>query len=135
MLSPQIIDRRHRFRFCAAGKAMWAPCYTKRGGRRIVRAYALTSQFQEEVHPRGKGRCGILRQMRWCCIFAELVFGKVRVSARCVFRVTRNADITADEGMFDHDVDYREIMSELFGKRPQAGGCPSAGDSKARRKS
>ena len=46
--------------------------------------------------------------------FAELVFGKVRVSARCVFRVTRNADITADEGMFDHDVDYREIMSELF---------------------
>lgn len=30
VLSPQIIDRGTRFRFCAAGKVMWAPCCMKR---------------------------------------------------------------------------------------------------------
>lgn len=27
--------------------------------------------------------------------------------------MTRNADITVDEGMMDHDVDFRDVMSEL----------------------
>ena len=49
--------------------------------------------------------------------FAGLIFGKNTVQSRCIFRVTRNADITVDEGMFDHDVDYREIMSDLLKKR------------------
>lgn len=36
---------------------------------------------------------------------------------QCLFRVTRNADITVDEGMMDHDVDFRDVMSELLKKR------------------
>ena len=35
----------------------------------------------------------------------------------CLFRVTRNADITVDEGMMDHDIDFRDVMSELLKKR------------------
>ncbi len=33
------------------------------------------------------------------------------------FQVTRNADIEIDEGLFDHDVDFRDVMSKLVKKR------------------
>ena len=36
---------------------------------------------------------------------------------KCLFRVTRNADIDVKEGMFDQDIDYRQVMSELLKKR------------------
>ena len=31
--------------------------------------------------------------------------------------MTRNADIAPDEGLFDHDMDFRDIMSKLVKKR------------------
>ena len=39
------------------------------------------------------------------------------VQKQCLFRVTRNADITVDEGMMDHDIDFRDVMSDLLKKR------------------
>ena len=36
---------------------------------------------------------------------------------KCLFRVTRNADIDVKEGMMDHDIDYREIMADLLKRR------------------
>lgn len=49
--------------------------------------------------------------------YAELVFKNFEIISRCIFRVTRNADIAPDEGLYDHDVDFRDIMSELVKKR------------------
>ena len=39
------------------------------------------------------------------------------VQEKCLFRVTRNADIDVKEGMMDHDIDYREIMADLLKRR------------------
>ncbi len=44
-------------------------------------------------------------------------FGKESLQEKCLFRVTRNADIDVKEGMMDHDIDYREIMTELLKRR------------------
>ena len=49
--------------------------------------------------------------------FAKLVWGNFDIISKCIFRVTRNADIQIDEGLFDHDVDFRDIMSTLVKKR------------------
>ena len=50
--------------------------------------------------------------------YAATIFAApARVQKQCLFRVTRNADITVDEGMMDHDVDFRDVMSELLKKR------------------
>ncbi len=49
--------------------------------------------------------------------YAELVFKNFEIISRCIFRVTRNADIAPDEGLYDHDVDFRDIMSDLVKKR------------------
>ena len=49
--------------------------------------------------------------------FAASIFGKEAIQEKCLFRVTRNADIDVKEGMMDHDIDYREIMSDLLKRR------------------
>ena len=49
--------------------------------------------------------------------YAATIFSASTVQKQCLFRVTRNADITVDEGMMDHDVDFRDVMSELLKKR------------------
>ena len=49
--------------------------------------------------------------------YAKQVFSNFEIISRCIFRVTRNADIAIDEGLFDHDVDFRDIMSKLIKKR------------------
>lgn len=45
------------------------------------------------------------------------LFAGRKVVAACCFCVTRNADISADEGLYDQDVDYRSYMKELLKKR------------------
>ena len=49
--------------------------------------------------------------------YAATIFNASTVQKQCLFRVTRNADITVDEGMMDHDIDFRDVMSELLKKR------------------
>ncbi len=49
--------------------------------------------------------------------YAATIFSASTVTKQCLFRVTRNADITVDEGMMDHDIDFRDVMSELLKKR------------------
>jgi len=49
--------------------------------------------------------------------YAKQVFSNFDIISKCIFRVTRNADIEIDEGLFDHDVDFRDIMSKLVKKR------------------
>lgn len=51
------------------------------------------------------------------CRYAKMVWGNFDIISKCIFRVTRNADIPIDEGLFDHDVDFRDIMSKLVKKR------------------
>lgn len=49
--------------------------------------------------------------------YAKSVFSNFDIHSRCIFRVTRNADIPIDEGLFDHDLDFRDIMAKLVKKR------------------
>lgn len=49
--------------------------------------------------------------------YAKQVWENFEVLSTAIFRVTRNADIEIDEGLFDHDVDFRSIMEKLVKKR------------------
>ncbi len=48
---------------------------------------------------------------------AEKLFPSYNIESCCIFRVTRNADIDANEALYDHDVDFRSVMEELCKKR------------------
>lgn len=49
--------------------------------------------------------------------YAPNVFKNYKIIDKTLFRITRNADITVEEGLYDHDLDFREVMEELCKKR------------------
>ena len=49
--------------------------------------------------------------------YAKQVWENFEVMSTAIFRVTRNADIEINEGLFDHDVDFRSVMEKLVKKR------------------
>ena len=49
--------------------------------------------------------------------YVDMLFSSYYVENRCIFRVTRNADIDVNEALYDHDMDFRHVMEELCRKR------------------
>lgn len=45
------------------------------------------------------------------------IFEGYKILTKSLMRVTRNADINAEEALYDHDVDFRDAMEELLKKR------------------
>ena len=49
--------------------------------------------------------------------YAQKLYGKQKVVEKHIMRVTRNADISVDEGLYDFDIDFRGVMEEMLKKR------------------
>ena len=49
--------------------------------------------------------------------YMPLVFNNYKIVCKSLIRITRNADINMEEALYDHEVDLREVMSELLQKR------------------
>ncbi len=119
VLSPQIIDKRHPFPFLRNQETyVGAFIKNKNEESHAFGLIPISNQFERIVYLRdsaGVAQFALVEEL--IMHFAEQIFGKSIVSGKCVFRLTRNADITVDEGMFDHDIDYRVVMGELLKKR------------------
>ncbi len=118
VLSPQIVDRRHPFPFLR-DRETYVGVILKDGKSEVplLGLIPVSSQFERLVVVEQEGkRCFTLVE-ELILQYAEVAFGKNNVLEKCLFRVTRNADINAEEGMFDHDIDYRVVMGELLKKR------------------
>lgn len=48
---------------------------------------------------------------------AQKLYGNQKVVEKHIMRVTRNADISVDEGLYDFDIDFRGVMEEMLKKR------------------
>ena len=44
--------------------------------------------------------------------FLPKMFKNYEVKEKSLLRITRNADITVEEGLYDQDFDFREAMEE-----------------------
>lgn len=118
VLSPQIIDHRHPFPFLRNQEIYLGVVLRDKGeSQASFGIIPISSQFERVLYAHGDGgiRYGLVEEL--VAHFAGVVFGKNSVQKKCLFRVTRNADISVEEGRLDHDIDYREIMSELLKKR------------------
>lgn len=118
VLSPQIIDRRHPFPFLRNQEIYL--CATLKGKGETGVSYGLIpigSQFDRMLYKTVGNitQYGFVEEL--ILHFADQVFPKGMVQSKCLFRVTRNADIDVNEAMFDQDIDYRQVMSELMKKR------------------
>ncbi|MDL2293452.1 polyphosphate kinase 1 [Ruminococcaceae bacterium OttesenSCG-928-D13] len=118
VLSPQIIGRRHPFPFLRNMDIyIGAMISEKKGDEPVFGLIPVSTQFDRMIVVNdGDAQCFALVE-ELILQFADLVFGKGVVLSKCLFRITRNADINVEEGMFDHDIDYRVVMSELLKKR------------------
>lgn len=118
LLSPQIIGRRHPFPFLRNNATYIAASVKgKEDEQSSLGLIPINRQFQRIVlMPNGNGHTFALIE-DLIHHFVSFAFGENSVQCSCIFRITRNADITVDEGIFDYDVDYRVIMSDLLKKR------------------
>ncbi len=118
VLSPQVIDKRHPFPFLRGNEVyVGAILGHKPIEKPTFGLIPVSARFGRVIFVQNDDTVSYVLTEDIVHHFANLVFGKKAVQGKCLFRVTRNADITVEEGMFDHDVDYRTIMGELLKKR------------------
>ena len=117
LLSPQIVDQRHPFPFLYNKQIYYiAQLHSKNDGVSYG-IVPVNPQFERVLFIRdGDATCYAFVE-EVIAHFAASIFSASTVQKQCLFRVTRNADITVDEGMMDHDIDFRDVMSELLKKR------------------
>ncbi|MDO5601875.1 MAG: polyphosphate kinase 1 [Oscillospiraceae bacterium] len=119
ILSPQIVDATHPFpflynQFTYVGTVL----KNRESGRQAFGIIPLHKQLERIIYfSRDDKLCFALVE-ELVLHFASLVFGKNEaIREKSLFRITRNADLDVLEAMFDQDLDYREVMSELLKKR------------------
>lgn len=122
LISPQIIDKRHPFPFLNNLDMIIGVRLTAKGKQRVlIGLVPVADAFDRIVPLPGEGT-------RFCLIedvlllHTEDIFKKFNVLDKAVFRVTRNADINVQQGLFDEDVDYRLFMQKLVRERKKL--CP-----------
>ncbi len=122
LLSPGIIDKNHPFPFLK-NRVMYIGALLRKKSEDVKKKQLLgivTAEFGTSLPrllflPGEEIRFMLVEDM--ILYFIENVFPNYYVESRCVFRITRNADIDANEGLYDHDMDFRAVMEELCKKR------------------
>ena len=116
ILSPQIVDSRHPFPFLRNKEICLGVLLKEKEGQSLG-MIPISSQMERLQLVRRDGHTEFALTEELVLHYAALIFGKDAVQEKCLFRVTRNADIDVKEGMMDHDIDYREIMADLLKRR------------------
>ncbi len=116
LLSPQIVDRHHPFPFLRGKELYVVTSFVQKSGEiklGIVPVSSLPPYFLCTVDSRYK----LMFTAHIVQHFAQDLYSKYDIAEKLVLRVTRNADISVDEALYDYDVDFRGIMQELLKKR------------------
>jgi len=118
LLFTGVVDKKHPVPFLKNGEIYVGVTLRKKdeaAGKVTFGILPASENFPRVIWLPGTGRFILCEEL--ISRYAELVFKNFEIISRCIFRVTRNADIAPDEGLYDHDVDFRDIMSDLVKKR------------------
>ena len=118
ILSPQVVDNRHPFPFLRNKEIyLGVLLKEKHSNEQSLGIVPISSQMERMHIVKKDGRTLFALVEELVLHYASMIFGKETIQGKCLFRVTRNADIDVKEGMMDHDIDYREIMADLLKRR------------------
>lgn len=117
VLSPQIVDQRHPFPFLRNKEIYYIVQLNTKADGVHYGIIPISNQFERVLYMKEGETTLYAFVEELIAHYASMIFSKSTVQKSCLFRVTRNADITVDEGMMDHDIDFRDVMSELLKKR------------------
>lgn len=118
LLFTGVMDKKHPVPFLKSGEIYVGAAIRKKddpAGKITFGILPASENLPRQVFLPGTGRFILCEEL--IARYAKLVFSNFEIISRCIFRVTRNADIAMDEGLYDHDVDLRDIMSKLVKKR------------------
>lgn len=115
LISPQIIDKRHPFPFFK-NKDIYAVAYMESKSSVKLGVIPASGNFERVIFlPNEKLRFMLVEDL--ILHYAPEVFENYKIIDKSLMRVTRNADINAEEALYDHDVDFRDAMAELIKRR------------------
>lgn len=115
-LSPMIIGKEHPFPFLT-NKELYAIVLlaTSKGKNKIGIVPCKNSVFKRLIEiPTRPGTFMLSEEL--ILHFISKLYPKYYIREKSIMRVTRNADIDADE-VYDEDMDYRDVMEKLIKKR------------------
>ena len=113
ILSPQIVDNRHPFPFLRNKEIyLGVLLKDKKEGEMSLGIIPIASQMERLCFLKRDGETLFALTEELVYHYVSMVFAKESIVEKC-----RNADIDVKEGMMDHDIDYREIMTELLKRR------------------
>lgn len=117
LLSPQIIDKRHPFPFLK-NKVLYAAVQIEsKPDSPKLGVLPIDSQFERIFFINTtKGMRFVLAE-ELIYHFAGDIFTKYAFVDKWLFRITRNADIDANEAFYDQDMDWRDVMQKLIKER------------------
>lgn len=114
LISPLIIDRKTPFPFLN-NKEIYCAVQIQSKSNIKIGIIPASGQFSRIILLDGGKRFILAEDL--ILHFAPNVFKNYKIIDKTLFRITRNADITVEEGLYDHDLDFREVMEELCKKR------------------
>ncbi len=116
LISPQVIDKRHPFPFLS-NKAIYAAVHLESKNSVKLGIIPVSGSFSRFILLPDKKKLRFLLAEDLILHFCGEVFENYRILGKALIRITRNADINMEEGLYDHDVDLRQVMEELLKKR------------------
>lgn len=114
LISPLIIDKKTPFPFLN-NKEIYCAVQIQSKSNIKIGIIPASGQFSRIILLEGGKRFILAEDL--ILHFAPNVFKNYKIIDKTLFRITRNADITVEEGLYDHDLDFREVMEELCKKR------------------
>ncbi len=114
LISPQIIDKKTPFPFLKNKEIYCVLQLQSKSGIRLG-VIPASGLFNRIIMLEGGKRFILAEDL--ILHFAPIVFKNYKIIDKTLIRITRNADITVEEGLYDHDIDFREIMEDICKKR------------------
>lgn len=96
VLSPQMVDKRHPFPFLRDGEIyVGALIKDKKNEAPVLGIIPISAQFERILFVNSGTETSFALVEELALHFAEIAFGKTIIMEKCIFRLTRNADINA----------------------------------------
>ena len=116
LISPQVVDKRHPFPFLK-NKEIYAVTHLESKNSIKLGIIPAGGSFPRIIPLPDKSRLRFLLAEDVILHYCGSVFENYRLLDKALIRITRNADINMEEGLYDHEVDLRQVMEELLKKR------------------
>ena len=116
LISPQVVDKRHPCPFLK-NKEIYAVTHLESKNSVKLGIIPAGGSFPRIILLPDKSRLRFLLAEDVILHYCGSVFENYRLLDKALIRITRNADINMEEGLYDHEVDLRQVMEELLKKR------------------